>query len=104
MQKELGEIDQDEPYILVLGTPGDNVEYHIVLEREIWWEGRNLFDSLFLIFCAYYNFNLCYVHLLKPVLFFFFQCFIFILDKDYDGSNKPPLQLSKFLNNARKLN
>ena len=53
----------------------------------------------------YYNFNICYVHQLKPILFFLQSYIILKVDVgNFGGSQKPPPQLAKYLySNAEKL-
>lgn len=99
--EEINSVDQDEPYIIIVGSPGDETtEYHVIFEREVWWEGRSCYDSIFLLFCVYYNFNVCYVRLLKPILFFF-QCVIFNIGAQDCLKNQP--QLAKLMSNAKKI-
>lgn len=59
-------------------------------------------EEISLILCAYYNFNICYVPLLKSLLLFF-QCFVFDLDRSDYIPRKVP-QLANFLCNANRIN
>lgn len=72
---------QTAPYILIVGKPGPGgAQYFIVFEKKIIFEEKNLLDSIILLFSVYYNFNISYVKLLLPILFFF-QCYVFKIDK-----------------------
>ena len=65
-----------------------------MVEKLVLFHSKHLRGAVYDLFCAYYNFNVCYCKSLVPVLLFF-QCFVFELDRS--GLKKPPVPLQKFM-------
>ena len=100
IDQEAEDLPQSQPAVFIVGDVGVNAQYHIVSENTVLFEEKTLKDAVIDMFATYYNFQICYIKYLKPIMLFF-QCHIFGIDK-VDLKNSPS-PLAKFIHLAESV-
>lgn len=99
VDREVQQINQSEPYVLVTGKPGsENTQFFIVCEQAILLESKSVCDALVDVIATYYVFDMAYPKAVSGVLLFF-QHFVFNL---MDKQKSPPC-LSKLIQNINAM-
>ena len=99
MDSEVGSVAQAEPFLVIIGIPGEErSQVFICAEGSLLLESRSIKDSLIDLIATYYVFDISYPKCLNSVLMFF-QHFIFRL-KDQQHL---PNATSKLIANLQKI-
>ena len=93
IEREVREISQAEPFIVVTGRPGTEVAQFFICEKSILLESKSLRDAFIDIIAAYYVFGIAYPKSVAGMIFF--QHYVFNM-KD---QQPPPSCLCKLVQN-----
>ena len=99
LDKEVAEIEQTAPFILITGDPGcENSQIFICCENDILMESKTIRDALLDLLAAYFTFDIAYPKGISGILIFL-QHFVLGLE----DQQVIPSMTSKLISNLSKL-
>ena len=98
LNKEILDISQSAPFILVIGTAMENTQYFICGENIAICESKSYLDAIIDLICTYYVFDIAYPKSLSGI-FLFLQQSVFNIKDD----QVPPACLLRVLQNITSL-
>jgi len=94
----VAKVDQSEPFLAIVGTPGYSCQVHVCAEGAVFTESKSLRDAIIDLIAAYFVFNICYPKYLDAILLFF-QHYVFKLKDE----QRLPNSTVKLLGNLQKI-
>ena len=95
---QVEKVDQPEPFLAVVGTPGYSYQVFVCAEGSIFIESNSLQSSIIDLIAAYYVFNIVYPKYLDTILLFFQHCVMKLQD-----TQRMPNSAVKLVGNLQKI-